>query len=150
MGFNIGLHFPSSFCFVHSHKAKAESNSTQPLAPYLKTQFSVNRPLVSSGPSLHLLYSTGRRNVLSLHTTLTLYPLHDLAGLLFSVGRSIVEPTFDASEGFLFGSTLGRGEAGFQGEGVGVWALVDKGVMRQTKEKRWDLVSSAVYLGLAV
>ena len=101
----------------------------------------MTRPLLSSGPALHLLYSTGRRNVLCLHTTLSLLPYHDVAGLLMHVGKSILDPTYDGSEGIVFELTLGRGDAGIQSEGVGVWALVDKGVMRQTREKRWDLVS---------
>jgi len=78
--------------------------------------------------------------MMSLHTTLSLLPYHDVAGLVVHLVKSTIEPTYDGSEGILFELTLGRGETGLQGEGVGVWAVVDKGLMRQTREKRWDLV----------
>lgn len=98
---------------------------------------------MSSSSALHLLYSTGRRNLLCLHTTITLLPLHDLIGLVIQFGKSIIEPTNDVSEGLVFQYTLGRGSEGLQGEGVGVWAVVDKGALRETKSKRWDLVGPA-------
>jgi len=111
-----------------------------PYRPLLDNQFAATRPLLSSGPALHLLYSSGRRNVLCLHTTITLLPVHDIAGLVTHFGRAIIEPTYDGSEAIQFELTLGRGDNGLQNEGVGVWAIVDKGAMRQTREKRWDLV----------
>lgn len=97
--------------------------------------------MVSSGPGLHLLYSTGRRNMLCMHTTLTLTPIHDVVALGMHFGKAIIEPTYDASETLIFNITLGRGEAGLQGEAFGVWAIVAKNAMRETREKRWDLVS---------
>jgi len=97
--------------------------------------------MVSSSPSQHLVYSSGRRNMLSLHTTLKLLPFHDPMTLIVDAFKSIIEPTHDNSETLLFNFTLGRGEAGRQGEGLGVWSIVDKGAMRETKANRWDLVS---------
>jgi hypothetical protein len=55
--------------------------------------------------------------------------------------KSIIEPTYDVSETLLFNFTLGRGDQGKQGEGLGVWSIVDKSAMRETKANRWDLVS---------
>ncbi|KAK4684873.1 PAT complex subunit CCDC47, partial [Tremellales sp. Uapishka_1] len=121
---------------INTSRAKA---AVKPLIPYLSTQFTLLKPLVSSSPALHLLYATGRRNVLSLHTTISLLPLHDLAGLVVHLAKSVIDPTYDGSENILFDVTLGKGESGLQGEGVGVWAVVDKSAMRETKEKRWDL-----------
>lgn len=60
--------------------------------------------------------------------------------LIVDTVKSIIEPTHDASEVLLFDLTLGRGETGRQGEGLGVWSIVDKGAMRETKANRWDLV----------
>lgn len=98
--------------------------------------------MVSSGPALHLLYSTGRRNVLFLHTTLVLTPFHDLFGLVTGLVKSITDPTADASEAIKCELTLGRGSEGLQGEGLGVFAIVEKGAMSTTRASRWDLVSA--------
>jgi hypothetical protein len=83
--------------------------------------------------------------MLSLHTTLKLLPFHDPMTLIVDTFKSIVEPTHDNSETLLFNFTLGRGEVGRQGEGLGVWSIVDKGAMRETKANRWDLVSDPGY-----
>lgn len=115
--------------------------SLQPYKSLLDSQFSQTKPMVSSSPSQHLVYSSGRRNLLSLHTTLRLLPYHDPMNLILETFKSIVEPTHDISEGLLFNFTLGRGEMGRQGEGLGVWSIVDKGAMRDVKATRWDLVS---------
>lgn len=40
----------------------------------------------------------------------------------------------------MFDATLGMGVDGLQ-DGVGVWAVVEKGFMRDIRQKRWDLVS---------
>lgn len=107
----------------------------------LSSNFSVTKPIVSSGSAQHLVYSTGRRNTLSLHGTLTLLPLHDIVRLVGDFGKSILDPTQDNAETIVWNLTLGRGETGLQGEAAGVWAIVDKGNLRQVRDKRWDLVS---------
>jgi hypothetical protein len=114
----------------------------KPIQKYLNGQFTRTREILASGPSQHLLYSTGRRNALCLHTTVFLYPIHDIVSLFIHIGQSIIEPTYDGSESVLFNLTLGLGGEGKQGEGVGVWAVADKSSMRTLKEKRWDLVSN--------
>lgn len=116
----------------------------------VRNNFAATRPLVSSGPAQHLSYSTGRRNVLSLHSTLKLRPFHDLAGLIVDFAKGVIEPTFDSSEGLVFGLTLGRGESGLQGEGVGVWSIINKSDLRSVKDKRWDLVSRLLQLVLII
>ncbi|WVQ98909.1 hypothetical protein IAU59_006040 [Kwoniella sp. CBS 9459] len=123
-------------------KAVNGSRAKAAIAPYsaiINAQFSYIRPLLTSSPSLHLLYASGRRNVLSLHATVSLLPIHDLPSLVIHFVKSIIEPTYDGSEGLVFDLTLGRGEYGLQGEGAGVWAVVDKGALRQTRDARWDL-----------
>ncbi|WWD16133.1 hypothetical protein CI109_100558 [Kwoniella shandongensis] len=121
---------------VNGGRAKA---AIAPFQSFLLTQFTSVRPLLTSSPALHLAYASGRRSLLSLHTTIILLPIHDLPSLITHFVKSIIEPTYDGSEGLVFDLTLGRGAEGLQGEGVGVWGLVDKSVMRETKEKRWDL-----------
>lgn len=114
--------------------------SVKSLKPFIDSQFLRTRDLAHSGPAQHLLYSTGRRNALGLHTTIILYPIHDLVALIIHLGKSIIEPTYDGGEYIVFNLTLGSGSEGRQGEGVGVWAVSDKSGMRQLREKRWDLV----------
>ena len=117
--------------------------SYKPYDSILKTNFASSRPLVHSGPSQHLSYSTGRRNVLALHGTLKLFPFHDVAGIVTNLVKSVIDPTADTSEGLVWGLTLGRGEFGLQGEGVGVWAVVNKSDLKAVKGGRWDLVGSS-------
>ena len=112
-----------------------------PFEPLLKTNFSSVQKLVHSGPGQHLQFVTGRRNILCGHGTLLLYPIHDLVGFVIRFGKTLTDPTYDASEGLVWSFTLGRGENGLQGDGLGVWAIVDKGQMRQIRADRWDLVS---------
>ncbi|WWC60899.1 uncharacterized protein I303_103475 [Kwoniella dejecticola CBS 10117] len=121
---------------VNSSRARS---SIKPYESLLAHQFSSVRALLASSPSLWLLYATGRRNLLSLHVTVSLLPIHDLAGLVIHFVKSIIEPTYDGSENINFDFTLGRGEYGLQGEGLGVWGIVDKSALRETREKRWDL-----------
>jgi hypothetical protein len=77
---------------------------------------------------------------------LSLLPYHDLISLIYKFGRSIVEPTYDISEGIKFELTLGRGTEGLQSDELGVWAVVDKSEMRGVREKRWDLVSCVGFI----
>ncbi|WWD01172.1 hypothetical protein V866_008112 [Kwoniella sp. B9012] len=121
---------------INTGRAKS---AIKPFENLLSSQFTQVRPLLSSSPALHLLYASGRRNLLSLHTTVSLLPIHDLAGLVIHFVKTIIEPTYSGAEQINFDFTLGRGELGLQGEGLGVWGLVDKSAMRETREKRWDL-----------
>ncbi|KAL1411050.1 hypothetical protein Q8F55_001997 [Vanrija albida] len=111
----------------------------EPYTALIKSQFTLVRPPTASSSALWLLYATGRRNVLALHATLTLLPYHDILTLLFELTWSIIEPTYDVGEGLVFNLTLGRGNAGLQGEGLGVWALVNKNSLKKVKEQRYDL-----------
>ncbi|KAK8869605.1 hypothetical protein IAR55_000172 [Kwoniella newhampshirensis] len=122
--------------YINGTRAKA---AIAPYQSFLSSQFTSVRPLLTSSPALHLLYATGRRSLVSLHTTILLLPIHDLPSLITHFAKSIIEPTYDGSEGLVFDLTLGRGSDGLQGEGVGVWGIIDKSALRETKEKRWDL-----------
>ncbi|WWC69249.1 uncharacterized protein I206_103186 [Kwoniella pini CBS 10737] len=134
VGFYLSIYFIGKL--INNNRAKS---TIKPFELILSNQFSSVRELLSSSPSFWLLYATGRRNLLSLHLTISLLPIHDLAGLLIHFIKSIIEPTYDNSENINFDFTLGRGEFGLQGEGLGVWGIVDKSALRETREKRWDL-----------
>lgn len=99
--------------------------------------------LVDDGSSDFFNFSTGRRNVSSLHTVFKLFPRHDLLQVLFNFGRSMVElthnPTDEVELDFKL-SSLGPGNSpGF------VWAAVAKDELAKIKSSRWDLVSSGVF-----
>lgn len=96
--------------------------------------------MMSSSSALHLIFATGRRNVLAAHVTLKLKPFHDLIQTIWTTLDSFIDPLSDSSESIVFQFTLGRGASGFQGEGAGVWAVVNKDGMAKFREKRFDLV----------
>ncbi|WVO20918.1 uncharacterized protein IAS62_002219 [Cryptococcus decagattii] len=133
LGLYLGMYFVGKI--INGGRAKA---AVAPFQSFLSSQFTSIRPLLTSSPALHLVYATGRRNLLCLHTTITLYPLHDIPGLIYNFVKGVIEPTFDPSEGLVFDATLGMGVDGLQ-DGVGVWAVVEKGFMRDLRQKRWDL-----------
>lgn len=115
------------------------------MAPYLPTlaaQFTEVRPMTSSSSALHLVFATGRRNVLAVHATLKLMPLHDVIQLVWNTVNSVIDPLAQTGESLIFQFTLGRGASGLQGEAAGVWAIVNKTGMAQVREQRFDLVSS--------
>ena len=123
-----------------SSVVKLISNRQKALKPTVDAQFLRSREkLEPSGPAQHLWYSSGRRNVLGLHTTILLYPIHDIFSFVLAFGKSLIEPTAEFGESIVFNLTLGKGDDGKQGEGVGVWAVTEKSQMR-LREKRWDLV----------
>ncbi|KAL6309538.1 hypothetical protein BKA93DRAFT_757884 [Sparassis latifolia] len=94
--------------------------------------------LIQDGSSDFFIYSTGRRALTSLHTTLSLRPRHDLAQVAFQFGRGLIEldykPCDEVELNFAFRNTPGK-------EGVPdcVWAVVAKDQIRGIKENRWDL-----------
>lgn len=94
--------------------------------------------MLASSPALYLLYASGRRNVLSLHATLKLFPLHDVLMAVWNTAWAIIEPTTDSSESLEFDVTLGSGSAGLQ-DGVGVWGVIDKGLMHSIRKTRYDM-----------
>ncbi|KAJ4478085.1 hypothetical protein J3R30DRAFT_3290672 [Lentinula aciculospora] len=119
---------------INSRKAENLVNSYRDL---LKTQFSspnVNG-LVRDGHSDFFTFSTGRKNIASLHMIFRLKPYHDLAQTLFQTVWSIVDlqhnPKDDLQLDFkLFPSALPHDF---------VWAVVAKDELRNIKDGRWDL-----------
>ncbi|TYJ58153.1 hypothetical protein B9479_001249 [Cryptococcus floricola] len=120
---------------VNVNRAKS---TIQPYITLIRSQFSSTRPLLHSSPALHLLFATGRRSVLALHTTISLYPIHDLPMFLFGLGRSFIEPTYVFEENVVFDFTIGHGADGVS-DGTGVVAIVSKDGMKDVRSKRWDL-----------
>lgn len=106
--------------------------------PIYEQQFSkpTKGGLISDGNSDFFVFSTGRRNVASLHTIFTLQPRHDFFQWLFQIGRTLVDlhyrPVDDVQLDFkLAPSALADNF---------VWAVVAKDELLSVKNNRWDLV----------
>jgi hypothetical protein len=110
----------------------------------LEKQFS--RPtegdLTADGYSDFFNFSTGRRNIASLHTVFTLRPRHDLFQLIYQTGWGLIDllytPKDDVSLDFKLHATVAVPDF--------VWALVVKEEANSIKNERWDLVSHAIPL----
>ncbi|KAE9410524.1 DUF1682-domain-containing protein [Gymnopus androsaceus JB14] len=103
----------------------------------LKSQFSSPhvKGLVRDGSSDFFTFSTGRRNVASLHSIFRLRPYHDLLQTIYQVVYSFVDlqynPRNDLQLDFkLLPSALPHDF---------VWAIVAKDEMKSIKDNRWDL-----------
>lgn len=91
----------------------------------------------TDGSSDYFAFSTGRRGVTSLHTTLTLRPRHDIFQYAYQSIWGIVELNYRVGDelelDFTFKDSSNIPDC--------VWAVVAKDELRGIKEKRWDLVS---------
>jgi len=112
----------------------------------LKKQFS--RPTAAGGDGIDLTsdgysdffaFSTGRRNISSLHTIFTLRPRHDFFQLAIQIAWGLVDllyaPKDEVTLDFTLHNTVGIPEF--------VWAVVTKGEASSIKKERWDLVSQS-------
>lgn len=95
--------------------------------------------LTSDGYSDFFAFSTGRRNISSLHTVFTLRPRHDLLQLAVQFARGLIDllyiPNDDVMLDFKLHTTVAVPDF--------VWALVTKGEANSIKKERWDLVSQS-------
>ena len=93
--------------------------------------------LTADGYTDFFNFSTGRRNVASLHTIFTLRPRHDLFQLIYQVGWSLIDllytPKDEVTLDFKLHATVAAPDF--------VWALVTKEEATSIKNGRWDLVS---------
>ncbi|KAI0269159.1 DUF1682-domain-containing protein [Gloeopeniophorella convolvens] len=118
------------------NKSKADSWLSAHL-PVFERQFS--RPtdggLTSDGYTDFFNFSTGRRNVASLHTVFTLRPRHDLFQLAYQFAWGLIDllytPKDDVTLDFKLHSTSAAPDF--------VWALVTKEEANSIRGERWDL-----------
>ena len=93
--------------------------------------------LTSDGYSDFFAFSTGRRNIFSLHTVFALRPRHDLLQLAVQFARGLIDllytPNDEVTLDFKLHTTVAVPDF--------VWALVTKGEANSIKKERWDLVS---------
>ncbi|KIM29452.1 hypothetical protein M408DRAFT_328717 [Serendipita vermifera MAFF 305830] len=102
--------------------------------------------LMTDGASDMFLFSTGRRNVQSLHTVFTFIPRHDLVQLVFTYGWTLYDLRYTPDNDVTLDFKLGT-KGGSQ-TGVGpscVWAVVEKDELKNIKTNRWDLTMAKAH-----
>ena len=107
--------------------------------PIYKQQFSKPQQmegLVVDGHSDSFNFSTGRRNIASLHTIFTLRPRHDFFQLAFQIGRTFVDLQYRPRDDLQLDFKLSSGALN---ENF-VFAIVAKDELTYVKDGRWDLV----------
>lgn len=81
-------------------------------------------------------FSTGRRNVASLHTIFALRPRHDLMQWAFQFGRTFVDLQYRPQDDIQLDFRLAPGALPHDF----VWAVIAKDELLSIKDSRWDLV----------
>jgi Protein of unknown function (DUF1682) len=101
--------------------------------------------LTADGYSDFFNFSTGRRNVASLHTVFRLRPRHDLLQLAYQFARGFFDllyaPKDEITLDFKLHPTTAVPDF--------VWALVVKGESNSIRNERWDLVSTPLRVSLS-
>ncbi|KAJ7507835.1 hypothetical protein B0H11DRAFT_1968876 [Mycena galericulata] len=103
--------------------------------PLLEQQFSNPKHWIQDGYSDFFNFSTGRRNVASLHSIFTLRPRHDFLQWVFQTARTFVDLQYRPKDELeldfkLLPSALAHDF---------VWAVVSKDELLSVKNDRWDL-----------
>jgi len=119
-------------CRMEAHKSILARQFSKPSAG--------STGLLRDGYSDFFNYSTGRRNVASLHVIFSLRPYHDLVQLLFQFVRGMIDVQYNPKDDLeldfkLFPEALPHDF---------VWAIVAKDKLRTIKDNRWDLVCISV------
>ncbi|KAF8351439.1 hypothetical protein F5887DRAFT_937478 [Amanita rubescens] len=91
--------------------------------------------LITDGHSDFFTFSTGRRNVESLHTIFTLRPRHDFLQWAFQTARTFIDVDYNPVDDIQLDFKLAPGTLAYDL----VWAVVAKDELRSIKHDRWDL-----------
>ncbi|KAF8076408.1 hypothetical protein FPV67DRAFT_1405871 [Lyophyllum atratum] len=117
---------------------RSSSNMFNAHIPILEKQFSKplgKTGLTKDGYSDFFNFSTGRRNVMSLHTVFTLKPRHDFLQWLYQFGRTFVDLQYRPKDDVTLDFRLSAGALNQDF----VWAVVAKEELLSIKDDRWDL-----------
>jgi hypothetical protein len=106
--------------------------------PVLEQQFSKPQKWTQDGYSDYFNFSTGRRNVASLHAIFALRPRHDFFQWAFQTLRTFVDLQYRPKDDLQLDFKLLAGALSHDF----VWAVVSKDELLSIKDDRWDLVSS--------
>jgi hypothetical protein len=105
--------------------------------PVLQTQFSKPKHWKQDGYSDFFNFSTGRRNVASLHIIFALRPRHDFFQWAFQTLRTFVDLQYRPKDDLQLDFKLFPGVLAHDF----VWGVVSKDELLAVKNDRWDLVS---------
>ncbi|KAF5322090.1 hypothetical protein D9619_000919 [Psilocybe cf. subviscida] len=139
-----GVLFYAAFWYIGSSlnasKAKAWLAAHLPLYQQQFSKPQSKGGLVQDGYSDAFNFSTGRRNVASLHTIFTLQPRHDFLQWAFQTGKTLIDlhyrPADDIQLDFkLFKNALPDNF---------VWAIIAKDELLSVKDGRWDLTFAKI------
>jgi hypothetical protein len=121
---------------LKAHNAIFEKQFSRPTA---------DDDLTADGYSDFFNFSTGRRNVASLHTVFRLRPRHDLLQLAYQFARGLFDLLYAPQDEITldFKLHLTATVPDF------VWALVVKGESNSIKKERWDLVSTPLRVSVS-
>ncbi|KIK06685.1 hypothetical protein K443DRAFT_673970 [Laccaria amethystina LaAM-08-1] len=133
------LLFYALFAYVgsSSNSNKARKWMAAHLSVY-QQQFSkpeIEDGLIEDGRSDFFNFSTGRRNVTSLHTIFTLRPRHDFFQWLYQTGKTFVDLQYRPIDEIQLDFKLTSGALPHDF----VWAVVAKDELMSVKDGRWDL-----------
>jgi len=103
--------------------------------PVLEQQFSKPKHWIQDGYSDFFNFSTGRRNVASLHAIFALQPRHDFFQWAFQIGRTFVDLQYRPKDDLQLDFKLLPGALAHDF----VWAVVSKDELLSVKNDRWDL-----------
>jgi len=107
----------------------------------LKTQFSSPMPksgtITQDGACDFFNYSTGRRGVRSLHTTVALLPRHDALSMIYDFGWTLYDLTYSPKDKISLNFTLQP--AGSTPTPPFVWGIIKKDEMAEMRRSHWDL-----------
>lgn len=98
--------------------------------------------MVIDGYSDAFNFSTGRRNVASLHTIFTLRPRHDFFQWIFQTGRTFIDLQYRPRDDLQLDFKLSPGTLN---ENF-VFAIVAKDELLSVKDGRWDLVRLLIFI----
>lgn len=96
--------------------------------------------ILNDGAADMFAFSTGRRNVQSLHTIFTFLPFHDLFQIVFTYLWTLYDLRYSPSSDVTLDFKLGTKDTHPAGNAQPfIWAIVDKEELIGIKAKRWDL-----------
>ncbi|RXW25247.1 hypothetical protein EST38_g607 [Candolleomyces aberdarensis] len=135
LGFLVYVLFTFYGIARNSSKAKNWLNAHLPI---YERQFSKPQSkggLISDGYSDYFNFSTGRRNIASLHSVLTLRPRHDLFQILYQTLWTLIDLHYNPEDEVQLDFKLAPGALPHDF----VWAVVAKNDLLSVKKDRWDL-----------
>ena len=108
--------------------------------PLFEAQFSApiakSRAIVQDGACDFFNYSTGRRGLVSLHTTLALLPRHDVLLRVYNFLWTMYDLTYTPRDEIQLDFTLQSSNP----TSPFVWGILKKDEMAEMRRTRWDLV----------